>query len=72
MYKTPNRVFFLVICDKMYSMCGMDDLFGHLLILRSPGIGPVAYEKLLRRFGSVDAVIESLCPPVELRDAVMR
>ncbi len=72
MYKTPNRVFFLVICDKMYSMCGMDELFKHLLILRSPGIGPVAYEKLLRRFGSVDAVIESLCPSVELRDAVMR
>ena len=51
-------MFFLVIYDKMYSMCGMDDLFKHLLILRSPGIGPVAYEKLLRRFGPVDAVIE--------------
>ena len=72
MHKTPNRVFFLVICDKMYSMCGMDDLFKHLLILRSPGIGPVAYEKLLHRFGSVDAVIESLHPSAELRDAVMR
>ena len=56
----------------MYSICGMDDLFKHLLILRSPGIGPVAYEKLLARFGSVDAVIESLHPSAELRDAVMR
>ena len=50
----------------------MENLFEHLLILRSPGIGPVAYEKLLRRFGSVGAVVESLNPSDDLRDSVMR
>ena len=50
----------------------MENLFEHLLILRSPGIGLVAYEKLLRRFGSVGAVVESLNPSDDLRDSVMR
>ena len=50
----------------------MKDLFEHLLILRSPGIGPVAYNNLLAKFGSVEAVIDSLCPSQDLRDSVMR
>ncbi len=50
----------------------MESLVEHLLILRSPGIGPVAYNNLLTKFGSVGAVIESLNPSAELRDSVMR
>ena len=38
----------------------MNSLFDKLLILRSPGVGPVAYEKLIRQFGSVAAAAESL------------
>lgn len=50
----------------------MKDLFEHLLILRSPGIGPVAYNKLLNQFGSVGAVLDSMRPSTDLRDSVMR
>jgi DNA processing protein len=50
----------------------MKDLFEHLLVLRSPGIGPVSYNKLLQKFGNVHAVLESLSPDNDLRDAVMR
>ncbi|MBP5485503.1 MAG: DNA-processing protein DprA [Alphaproteobacteria bacterium] len=53
-------------------MNNMKSLFEHLLILRSPGVGPVTYEKLLGRFGSVEAVIESLNPSQDLRDSIMR
>ena len=50
----------------------MKDLFEHLLVLRSPGIGPVAYNKLLNQFGSIGAVLDSMRPSAELRDSVMR
>ena len=33
-----------------------NDLFERLLILRSPRIGPVAYNNLLNRFGSPGAI----------------
>ncbi len=51
----------------------MKDLFEHLLILRSPKIGPVAYNNLLQKFdGNVHAVLDALGPDDKLRDAVMR
>lgn len=50
----------------------MKDLFEHLLVLRSPGIGPVAYNNLLQKFGNVRAIVDSLNPDSNLRDAVMR
>jgi len=50
----------------------MEHLFEHLLVLRSPGIGPVAYKNLLAKFESIDEVIDSLGPSQQLRDSVMR
>ena len=50
----------------------MSDLFKKLLILRTPKIGPVRYMDLLRRFGSIDGVVDFLNPGIELRDAVLR
>ena len=38
----------------------MKDVFNKLLILRTPGIGPVRYNALVKKFGSVDAAAESL------------
>ena len=50
----------------------MSDLFSKLLIIRSPGIGPVKYADLIRRFGSPDAAAESLNADVNFRDSVLR
>ncbi len=50
----------------------MSDIFDKLLILRSPGIGPVSYEKLVRQFGSVAAAADSLRSNTELVDSVRR
>jgi len=50
----------------------MTDLFDKLLILRSPGVGPVAYEKLIRQFGSVAAAADSVRGDMALVDAVKR
>lgn len=50
----------------------MSDLIDKLLILRSPGIGPVAYEKLVKQFGSVASVADTLRGDTGLMDAVMR
>ena len=49
-----------------------DDLFERLLILRSPRIGPVAYNDLLKRFGSLAGVVEYLGKNETLRDSVLR
>ena len=38
----------------------MKDLFDKLLILRTPGIGPVRYRALIDKFGSLDAVVANL------------
>ena len=38
----------------------MSDLFHKLLILRTPGVGPVKYAELIRQFGSVAAAADSL------------
>lgn len=50
----------------------MSELFDKLLILRSPGVGPVSYEKLIRQFGSVAAAADSLRADTKLVDSVMR
>jgi len=50
----------------------MTDIFDKLLILRSPGVGPVAYEKLIRQFGSVAAAADSVRGNATLVDAVSR
>ncbi len=50
----------------------MSELIDKLLILRSPGIGPVGYEKLIRQYGSVSAVADTLRNNTELLDSVMR
>ena len=50
----------------------MTDLFNKLLILRTPGIGPVKYADLISRFGSVDAAAASLGADDTLKDAVHR
>jgi len=50
----------------------MSDLIDRLLILRSPGVGPVRYEKLVRQFGSVAAAADNLRTDSGLVDLVMR
>ena len=50
----------------------MNNLFHKLLILRSPGVGPVGYAKLIQRFGSVEAAAESLAVDSALVDSVRR
>lgn len=50
----------------------MSDLFEKLLIIRTPKIGPVRYAELIKRFGSVSAVVESMGFDNEFRDSVMR
>ncbi|MCL2748673.1 MAG: DNA-processing protein DprA [Alphaproteobacteria bacterium] len=47
-------------------------LFHKLLILRTPGIGPVKYAQLLERFGSVALAVESLRADQALVDSVRR
>ena len=56
----------------MYCAVVMDDLIDKLLILRSPGIGPVGYEKLVRQFGSEKAAADNVRNNVALYDSVMR
>lgn len=50
----------------------MSDLFEKLLIIRTPGIGPVKYNDLIRRFGSVHDAAMSLNADVQFRDGVLR
>ena len=50
----------------------MMDLFNKLLILRTPGIGPVRFNALVQKFGSVDAAAESLKADVSHIDMVQR
>ena len=49
-----------------------ESLFHKLLILRTPGIGPVKYAQLIERFGSAAAAAESLRADQTLVDAVRR
>lgn len=51
----------------------MEKLFNKLLILRTPGIGPVRYNELVTRFdGDVAAAATALNPSVSHRDVVSR
>ena len=50
----------------------MKEIYESLLILRTPGIGPVAYNSLVTRFGSVSAVVDFLNPDDMHRDSVLR
>ena len=50
----------------------MNDLIDMLLILRSPGVGPVRYKKLVEQFGSVSAAADNLRGDSNLVDAVLR
>ena len=50
----------------------MPDIFNKLLILRTPRIGPVKYNELVTKFGSVDAAADAIGATDELRDSVMR
>ena len=50
----------------------MNEIYESLLILRSPKVGPVAYNELISRFGSVSAAVEFLNLGAEHRDSVLR
>ena len=50
----------------------MDDLLKKLLILRTPGIGPVKYNALIAEYGDVSAVIDSLNLTQDFIDSVKR
>lgn len=50
----------------------MENLFYKLLILRTPGIGPVKYNELIRKFGSAEATVDSLLVDEKIKDSVKR
>ena len=50
----------------------MDDLLNKLLILRTPGIGPVKYRNLLHQYGNDGAILESLRLDNDFIDSVKR
>ena len=50
----------------------MNDLFKKLLILRMPGIGPVKYSALIKKYGNDDAIIDSLNMDEYFVDVVKR
>ena len=50
----------------------MSDMFQKLLIIRSPGIGPVRYAQLINKFGSVSAAVSAMEITNEFRDSVMQ
>lgn len=50
----------------------MNDLLKKLLILRTPGVGPVKYNSLLEKYGDLDAIIDSLNLTDDFIDSVKR
>ncbi len=50
----------------------MDDLFNKLLLLRSPGIGPVKFFELIKKFNGIESAVDALNPSDELRDSIKR
>ncbi|MDR0741761.1 MAG: DNA-protecting protein DprA, partial [Rickettsiales bacterium] len=50
----------------------MTDLFHKLLILRTPGIGPVKYADLIRKFGGAASAADSLAHNQEFKDSVYK
>ncbi len=55
-----------------YTQFIMSDLFHKLLIIRTPGIGPVKYADLIRRFGGADAAAAAVATSGDVYDAVRR
>ena len=50
----------------------MSDIYKKLLILRTPGIGPVKFNSLIKRFGDIDSVVQSLGADVAFCDSIKR
>ena len=50
----------------------MNEILNKLLILRTSGIGPIKYRKLLDEFGSDESIIESLNLDIDFIDSVKR
>lgn len=50
----------------------MNDLFLKLLIIRTPGIGPVKYADLIAKFGSPAAAADALAATQDFKDTVRR
>lgn len=50
----------------------MNDLLQKLLILRTPGVGPVKYNNLITKYGDVDRVVDSLNLNQDFIDDVKR
>ena len=50
----------------------MNDLLCKLLVLRTPGIGPVKYNALLKQYGNDSAILESLNLDTSFIDSVKR
>ena len=50
----------------------MSDIYKKLLILRTPGIGPVKFNSLIKRFGGIDSAVQSLGADVAFCDSVKR
>ncbi len=50
----------------------MNELFKKLLILRTPGVGPVKYNTLLEKYNDLDAIIDSLNLSDDFKDSVKR
>jgi DNA processing protein len=50
----------------------MSDLFNKLLLLRTPGVGPVRYAQLVRQFGSVDAAAGAVSIDTGVHESVLR
>lgn len=49
-----------------------ENLLNKLLILRSPGIGPVKYNGLIKVYGDDASIVDVMQPSVAIRDSVMR
>lgn len=50
----------------------MSDLFHKLLLLRTPGIGPVKYNELIRKFGCAEAAAKTITDNDAVRESVLR
>ena len=49
----------------------MSDLFHKLLLLRTPGIGPVKYNELIRKFGCAEAAAKTITDNDSVRESVL-
>jgi len=67
-----RALFSLLLKIKNFYSIHMINLFETLLILRTPNIGPVKYNELLKQFGSVVDAAASLKSSNELCDSVLR